>query len=555
MPIEQVNNCPHIVSISNVDMDNTSNNINYETKSSDEVIKTNIENIGDNYEQRFKYWFEKQKTNSGIPYKTYTIYNYIDRLKNAAAKIKSIKIDNTNLFYYTTYESFFEVYNIIRSAPDFDNVNNDNERGSWSNGAFGSAMKKYMEFLLEIGSQTNRKTYSGNNSNKIDTKFGEWMAKRQKKGGGLYSINTINAYRNALKTSSSKIKGLKLANYNLFSYTNIHDFSIVHKAIVAIPEFDEIDYMIGHRTFSNAMNMYMEFLRETDGGENEALQLSLNNDVLSNDVQPSVPIVNPSPSKIYTYNLDDAWPKWEIPDQATLLKMAKLVTPYVRFLLPAIIKIIVEDNEINRNTWASRLAQAGIEPGYYLWENCSCVFPAIRRYSGSAEIAYFRKQFSKRDLKIEDALEIDDNSYPKQIWSFILRGKKFQNFGPQSYSLAHLADHKDYKNRKNEEFDLTEEAPGKVYGLYTCASNSVYLPNNLIKPTDFNREIRLLLMHKAQDLYGGVCNLFPPSFKLKRTSSLWDIDNFDWAEPVGNIKFMPTFLEYRREVMGELLKL
>lgn len=555
MSIEQANNCLHILNTSNVYMDNTSSKINNETRASGEVIKTNIENIADNYEQRFKCWFEKQKTNSGTPYKNYTIYNYIDRLKNAAAKIKSIKIDNTNLFYYTTYESFFEVYNMIKSAPDFDSVNNDNERGSLSNGAFGSAMKKYMEFLLEIASRTNGTTYSGNNNDKIDTKFGEWMAKRQKKGGGLYSINTINSYMNALKTSSSKIEGLKLANYNLFSYTNIHDFLIVHKAIVSIPEFDAIDYRIGHRTFSNAMNMYMEFLREIDGGENKALQASLSNDVLSNDVQRRIPIVNTSSSKIYTYSLDDAWPKWEIPDQTTLLNMAKLITPYVRFLLPEIIKIIVEDNEANRSDWASRLAQAGVEPEYYLWENCSCVFPAIRRYSGSTERAYFRKQFSKSALKIEGALKIDDNSYPKQIWSFILRGKKFQNFGPQSYSLAHLADHKDYKNRKDEEFDLTEEAPGKVYGLYTCASNSVYLPNSLIKPTDFNREIRLLLMHKAQDLYGDVCNLFPPSFKLKKISSLWDIDNFDWADPVGDIEFMPIFLEYRREVMGELLEL
>ena len=24
------------------------------------------------------------------------------------------------------------------------------------------------------------------------------------------------------------------------------------------------------------------------------------------------------------------------------------------------------------------------------------------------------------------------------------------------------------------------------YGLYTCASNSVYIPSNLMKPTDFN---------------------------------------------------------------------
>lgn len=246
------------------------------------------------------------------------------------------------------------------------------------------------------------------------------------------------------------------------------------------------------------------------------------------------------------------WPTWDIPSPEVVLKMVKLITPYIRFLHPDIIDAIVKDNEKNQDFWRKKLINHNINPDFYLWEKSSCTFPGIRRYAGSSEISFYRKRSAQNIPSIKDALHIDDNSFPKQIWSFIFRGKPFQNYGPSGYSLAHLADHKDYKNRRDKEFEIIDKAPEKLYGLFTCASNIVYIPASLIKPTDFSSDIRLLLLNKAQNLYGKMCNIIPPNLRIKKTSLDWDINNFDWAEPVGTKTYLNNFFEFRYSKMESL---
>ncbi len=247
------------------------------------------------------------------------------------------------------------------------------------------------------------------------------------------------------------------------------------------------------------------------------------------------------------------WPAWDMPAAETILTMTKMVTPYVRFLHPNIVQQVVEDNERNRQQWRKKLISKNIDPDYYLWSKSSCAFPGIRRYMGSKEIAYYRNQLGQIELEIPNALRLDDNSYPKHIWSFIYRGKAFQNFGPEGYSLAHLADHKDYKNRRDEEFETLDITPEKLYGLYSCVSNTVYMPTALLKLTDFNTQARFLLMHKAQSLYGEFCNLLPPVFQLKPQSLHdWHVDNFDWCEPVGVDVALDSFFQFRAEIIDSL---
>ena len=246
------------------------------------------------------------------------------------------------------------------------------------------------------------------------------------------------------------------------------------------------------------------------------------------------------------------WPEWERPSSETVLKMVRMITPYIRFLHPDIVNAIVEDNEKNRASWCTKLINRGIDPNFYLWEKSSCAFPGIRRYTGSKEIAFYRKQIRQDNFEAPNALCLDDNSFPKHIWSFLFRGKVFQNFGPTEYSLAHLADHKDYKNRKDEEFEIIGEAPEKLYGLYSSASNTVFMPRNLLKLTDFNSEARLLLLNKAQDLYGGICNILPPAFRVRELPTDWKISNFEWAAPEGAGACLDSFLAFRSNTIDSL---
>ena len=94
--------------------------------------------------------------------------------------------------------------------------------------------------------------------------------------------------------------------------------------------------------------------------------------------------------------------------------------------------------------------------------------------------------------KLRGALRLDDNDFPKQIWSHVFLGKKFPKHGPVGYALAHLADHKNYGNRHDSDFEVKGDTK-ELHGLFTAATNSVYVPVGLIKPTDFGSRLRNLL--------------------------------------------------------------
>ena len=235
-------------------------------------------------------------------------------------------------------------------------------------------------------------------------------------------------------------------------------------------------------------------------------------------------------------------------------QLAKVTTKYIRFINPEIVRCIVEENENNRESISAALSSQGINPDLYLWEKSSCCFPGVRRYAGSSEISAYRKR--SEISEIEDALILDDNDFPKQLWSFIFRGTQFSKFGPAGYSLAHLVDHKKEKNRMEDEFIFPAgfkfESP--FYGLYTCATNAVYIPNSLMKPTDFNGQIRNLLVRKALELYQPVCNIIPPYIRVKENNDdKWCVENFEWAEPVGTLDNIEAFLEFRRKKLREII--
>ena len=251
-----------------------------------------------------------------------------------------------------------------------------------------------------------------------------------------------------------------------------------------------------------------------------------------------------------------SWPEWPLPSENEILLLAKSLMPFVKFLHPDIVEIITEDNEGRREVWSEQLKNCGVAPEMYLWDSSPCAFPGIRRYAGSKEIAQFRGKAKEQGGQPQDALSLDDNDFPKQIWSFIFRGKQFQKFGPDGYSLAHLIDHKDYKNRCEDEFScpVDENIPVRLFGLYTSVANTVYIPSNFLKPTDFDGTIRMLLQRKAFDLYGGICNPVPPMMTPQKSSSVeWEISQFDWADPVGAPSTVKAFLEFRAEVISDLI--
>ena len=251
----------------------------------------------------------------------------------------------------------------------------------------------------------------------------------------------------------------------------------------------------------------------------------------------------------------DAWPVWPQPDENDVLQLATVVTPLVRFLHPQIVQRIVDDNSVNRGPWSAELQRIGINPDIYLWEGSPCAFPGVRRYAGSQEIAQFRKKAGDSPERPTDCLCLDDNDYPKHIWAYMFTGKPFRKRGPQGYQLAHLADHKAHNNRWREEFTVESPTnPPPLFGLYTSPANLAYVPSNFLKPTDFSGTLRALLLSRAYHLYGSVARLAPPPLVEKtEPDSEWHPDNFRWGDCVGTFEHVDGFLQYRKQLLDELI--
>lgn len=248
------------------------------------------------------------------------------------------------------------------------------------------------------------------------------------------------------------------------------------------------------------------------------------------------------------------WPQWDQPSGADALGLARVLARFARFLDPGLVRAVVADNVRQGEKWTAGLRAAGVEPGPYLWDRSPCAFPGVRRYAGSREIAEFH---GHRDVEgsPEGALAIDDNSHPKHIWSFALRGRPFQQFGPEGYALAHLADHKVSGSRASTEFLAAGVAGCALFGLFTSPANTVYVPTALMRPTDHLPALRNLLLRRAQALYGSDASLFPPPYEIPQgPSEDWRVDRFQWATPVGTTEYLADFLAFRQQRMDLLFK-
>lgn len=249
------------------------------------------------------------------------------------------------------------------------------------------------------------------------------------------------------------------------------------------------------------------------------------------------------------------WPRWPQPDDDAVLRLAQVTAPFVRMLHPDIVRAIVEDNRRNADRWSTGLRSKGVDPTPYLWDGCACAFPGVRRYAGSAEVAQFRGHGKVDAGAPSGALRLDDNDFPKHLWSFVFRGRPFQKFGPDGYALAHLADHKDHGNRRTGELQGPSGATTSWYGLYTSAANAAYSPVALVKPTDHSTTLRNLLLRQAGALYGDFCSLLPPGWTVPAAPDpRWSLGAFGWSEPVGSTAGVAAFLEFRDHTLTELLR-
>ncbi len=249
------------------------------------------------------------------------------------------------------------------------------------------------------------------------------------------------------------------------------------------------------------------------------------------------------------------WPDWKTPSNEEEILFARILLPYIKIISPDIVKIIVDDNNRNLSEWSVQFKKLGINPEIYLWKDSPVAFPGIRRHSGTKEISSFG--INPKTAKGGNCLLLDDNSFPKEIWSYVLRGTKYNRTNPNNYSLAHIVDHKDYKSRNNYELKGFNKSDEKnlFAGLYTSCVNTIWIPNTLLKPTDHTSNLRKLLIQIVEKYYEKVCVRLPHNlqFNLDNINEEWDINNFPEPTIVGNIDGVMDFIEYRHKKINELI--
>ena len=251
------------------------------------------------------------------------------------------------------------------------------------------------------------------------------------------------------------------------------------------------------------------------------------------------------------------WPKWTTPSDNELINLAKTLFPFIKLLSPDIVKRIVEDNNKNQEEWTNAFNEFRINPKIYLWTNSPVVFPGIRRHSGKIETSNFRNNLRKPNAN--NSFLLDDNAYPKEVWSFSLRNKKYDRTNPPEFSLAHIVDHKDYKYRNTKELigKFPENKENNLFaGLYTSCVNTIWVPVTLLKPTDHNSKLRKLLHQLIFETYKDVCNILPYNlaFKLDDIEEIWLLKNFPKPEIIGNYAYIDNFINYRNNIINEQIK-
>ena len=145
-------------------------------------------------------------------------------------------------------------------------------------------------------------------------------------------------------------------------------------------------------------------------------------------------------------------------------------------------------------------------------------------------------------------IALDDNNYPKHLWSFALRVGPSSSLAPSATNSRISSTTRTTRTGSQWRSSTLDALPRVPYGLYTCASNAVYLPKAFLRPTDNAGLIRGLLQRRAQALYGDFCNLVPPPAALQAAPSpAWAAGAFPWAELVGNVDTVGRFLRFRLE--------
>ena len=209
-------------------------------------------------------------------------------------------------------------------------------------------------------------------------------------------------------------------------------------------------------------------------------------------------------------------------------ELAILMGSVSHHLHPVIVKYISNANLKFREEF-QEYSPKDLEIQEFLFEHSDCVFPGSRRYINKES-----KKAKWKNNVHEDGTILNDNTFPRHLWSFLVCGKSYSgkswiDSGLNAFELAHIFSHKIDETSLEKKSFMRFEEDIKPYAMFTSASNVVLIPNGLTKPTDKLESIKLCYYQRHIDLYGE--NFFHVSGFKKELVPDW-YKNIKWLEPV-----------------------
>ena len=209
-------------------------------------------------------------------------------------------------------------------------------------------------------------------------------------------------------------------------------------------------------------------------------------------------------------------------------ELANLLASVSHHIHPDIVRYISEAN-IKFKEEFQKYSHPELNDQEFLFNGSDCIFPGLRRpINKETSVPKWKNNVYK------DGTILNDNTYPRHIWSFLVSGRAYssnswKSTGLNEFELAHIFGHKtDETKLEKKSFTIFEEEK-KPYALFTSASNVVLIPMGLTKPTDKLESIKLCYYQRHIDLFGE--NFFHMTGFREELVPLWYKD-IKWLDPV-----------------------
>lgn len=252
--------------------------------------------------------------------------------------------------------------------------------------------------------------------------------------------------------------------------------------------------------------------------------------------------VQKAPTIVSPARPEPLWPNLIEQEQFNIASALARVTHHMHPKVVARIRDInAEEAERER---LEDILPACVERDAWLYHGSACVFPGVRRFVGRVK----KKQLLRYVPK--EGCIIDDNRFPRNLWTFLSAGEHYtgsnwKSAGLAAFELAHIFAHKHKQQELEWEVFKEHDKTKKPYGLFTCASNVVLIPKGFAKPTDGLPAVRVAFFKRHVELYGEAC--LPGLKGLDPEAVPGWYGELAWNEPIlppgweGNVKKLMAY--------------